>query len=273
MTLPTSLQIEKANSKSINVEHGLWLTWWKSRSAPVWDEAWAWALHKEQGWGNTSWGTGIPAVKSPLGSNIESFGENGSVALVCGIPVPLGSDGAEPLGASFGRGREVSRLDGHWGGMAALSPGSNTRPPLPASCSWVHAWVSAFSTWEKGGGKGAISSVRFWAHEQLTHVIHSFDVLGLFVEAEDHSSALDKLIVSIKDLNECHMQMLGNKAGLQSGLQSRLHPPGTPWVLGAVEVLQGSPAMGDNSLFSSAHPSALKTVHTFKKLRSAGLIF
>lgn len=54
-----------------------------------------------------------PAVKGPLGSNIESLRGNGSVALVCGIPVPLGSDGTEPLSASFGRGREVFRLDCH----------------------------------------------------------------------------------------------------------------------------------------------------------------
>lgn len=179
---------------------------------------------------------------------------------VCGIPVPLGLGGTEPLCASFGRGNDMLRLDCHQWEMAALSPGSNTRPPLPASCSWVHAWVSAFSTWEQGERKGAISSVRFWAHEQLTHVIHSFDVPRLFVEADDHSSALDKLIVSIKDLNECHMQIQGNKAELQI----RLHPPRTPWAPGGMEVLHGSPATGDKSLFSSAHPSALKTVHTFK---------
>lgn len=189
---------------------------------------------------------------------------------VCGLPIPLGSDGTEPLCASFGRGSEVLRLDCLWWEMAAVSPGSNTRPLFPASCSWVHAWVSAFSTWEKGGGeKGAISSIRFWAHEQLTRVIHPFDVLGLFVEAEDHSSALDKLIVSIKDLNECHMQIQRNKAELQSGL----HPSGTPWAPGGMKVLQGSPATGHNSLFSSANPSALKTVHTFKKLGSPGLMF
>lgn len=183
----------------------------------------------------------------------EQHGEPQGKWVVCGDPVPLGLGATEPICASFGRGNEALRLDYHQWEMAALSLSSNTRTPLPASCSWVHAWVSAFSTWER---KGAISSVRFWAHEQLTHVIHSFDVSGLFVEADDHSSALDKLIVSIKDLNECHMQIQGNKAELQS----RLHPPGTPWAPGGVEVLQGSPAIGDNSLFSSAHPSALKTV-------------
>lgn len=62
------------------------------------------------------------------------------------------------------------------------------------------------------GRKGATSSLRFWAHKQLALVSHSFEVLGLFVEAEDHSSALDKLIVSIKDSNDCHMQIRVRKS-------------------------------------------------------------
>lgn len=53
--------------------------------------------------------------------------------------------------------------------------------------------------------------LRFWAHERLTHVSQPFEVLGLFVETEHQSSALDKLIVSIKDLNNCHMQIHGKK--------------------------------------------------------------
>lgn len=95
-------------------------------------------------------------------------------------------------------------------------------PSLPPAAGFMPEFLA--SPHKRGaGGKGAISSVRFWTHEQLTHVIHPFDIPGLFVEAQDHSSALDKLIVSIKDLNECYMQIQRNKAELQS----RLHPPGT----------------------------------------------
>lgn len=91
----------------------------------------------------------------------------------------------------------------------------NAGHPLPASSAGFTPWFlhsPRERSWWGGEENGATSSLRFWAHEQLTHVSHPFEVPRLFVEAEDHSSVLDKLIVSIKDLNDCHMQIHGKKS-------------------------------------------------------------
>lgn len=98
-------------------------------------------------------------------------------------------------------------------GHLACNPG----PPLPASSTGFAPRFLHSPCERRGGGsggeiKGETSYLRFWAHKQLTHVSHPFEVAGLFVEAEDHSLALDKLIVSIKDLNDCHMQIRGKKS-------------------------------------------------------------
>lgn len=121
----------------------------------------------------------------------------------------------------------------------------NAGPPLPASSAgFAPRFLPSPRETRRGGGGGgrATSSLRFWAHKQLTHVSHPFEVPGLFVEAEDHSSVLDKLIVSIKDLNDCHMQIHGKKAELHG----RLHPPRTPRApsgTGCCQAREGSSAI------------------------------
>lgn len=107
---------------------------------------------------------------------------------------------------------------GVWAGLSSVGDGHlacNILPLLPATNAGFAPWFLPSPHKRRRGGvvkkKGATSFLRFWPHEQLTHISHSFEIWEMFVEAEDHSSALYKLIVSIKDLNDCHVQIHGEK--------------------------------------------------------------
>lgn len=258
--------------------HVLRLIWRKWGGAPTWDEAQVWALHKDQQWRFRCW-----RAAGPLWHHTEGLRGSG----VCGLPIPPGSGRyEEPLCAKslLGEGGGSGRLVRHTGWAATVrdgrrvaslvTPGLPSRPPALGSLlgfCLLHV--------REGVGKkkkGTASSLRFWAHEQLTHVSHPFEVPGLFVEAEDHSTALDKLIVSINYLNDCHMQIRGKKSWAPWQAPSSWDPSSTQRHGGAARHRRALQPFGTISCCGSDHPSALKMDTgdpTFKNFRSSGLMF